>query len=118
MSKVILYPNQNGSVSMVMPFLECGLSVEEIAAKDTPAGLPYLILEQNAVPVDETFFDAWEADFSEPHGYGIGQNQWFINKYQAEIEQLDSEKDADQIAYLTQMIATQQAEKAQRELTE
>ncbi len=118
MSKVIFYPNKNGSVSMILPFLDCGLTVEEIAAKDTPAGRPYLIVDRDAVPTDETFFNAWEADFSTPHGHGIGQNQWFINKYQAEIDALDPEKDADRIAFLTSCIATQQAEKAQRELDE
>lgn len=116
MSKVIFYPNKDGSVSMVMPVPGCKLSVEEIASKDTPAGLPYLIVERENVPADETFFDAWEADFSNPHGHGIGANQWFINKYQTEISQLDLNKDADQIAFLNSCIATQQAEKAQREL--
>lgn len=116
MSKVIFYPNKNGSVSMAIPMPNCGLTIEEIAIKDTPAGRPYLIVEREVAPADETFFDAWEADFSSPHGYGIGPNQWFINQYQAEIATLDAVKDADQIAFLNSCIATQQAEKAQREL--
>lgn len=116
MSKVIFYPNKNGSVSMILPALDCGLSVEDIALKDTPIGRPYLIVERETAPTDETFFDAWEADFSTPHGYGIGPNQWFINQYQEEISTLDSGKDAERIAFLNSCIATQQVEKAQREL--
>jgi hypothetical protein len=115
MNKVIFYPNKNGSVSMILPMLNCGLTVEEIAIKDTPAGLPYLIVERDVAPADETFFDAWEADFSSPDGHGIGSNQWFINQYQAEIATLDAVKDAEHIAFLTSCIATQQAEKAQLE---
>lgn len=118
MSKVIFYPNKNGSVSMVVPALNCGLTVEEIASKDVPAGKPYLILDRSVAPADETFFDAWEADFSSPHGHGIGPNQWFINQYQAEIATLDAGKDAAHIAFLNSCIATQQAEKAQQELAE
>jgi hypothetical protein len=116
MSKVIFYPNKNGSVSMILPMLNCGLTIEEIAIKDTPADHPYIIVEREVAPEDETFFDAWEADFSSPHGHGIGANQWFINQYQAKIATLDAVKDADQIAFLNSCIATQQAEKAQREL--
>ena len=116
MAKVIFYPNKDGSTAMILPVENCGLTIEEIALKDTPAGRPYLIMERNDAPEDETFFDAWEADFSSPHGHGIGPNQWFINQYQAEIATLDSEKDAERIAFLNACIATQQAEKAQREL--
>jgi hypothetical protein len=116
MNKVIFYPNKNGSVSMVLPILSSGLTLEEIASKDVPAGKPYLILDRSVAPADETFFNAWEADFSNPHGHGIGSNQWFINQYQAEIATLDAEKDAERIAFLNSCIATQQAEKAQREL--
>lgn len=77
MDKVIFYPNPNGSVSMISPFLECGLTLEQIAQKDTPAGLPYIIVDRADVPQDELFFNAWEADFSNPHGYGIGHEAWF-----------------------------------------
>ena len=118
MAKVIFYSNKNGSVSMVIPILSSGLTLEDIAAKDVPAGKPYLILDRSVAPEDETFFNAWEADFSAPHGHGIGANQWFINQYQAEIDTLDAEKDVEQIAFLNSCIATQQAEKTQLELDE
>lgn len=86
MAQNIIYPNQNGGVVLVIPALECGLTIEEIAAKDVPAGVPYLFINETDLPTDFEFFDAWEADFSSPDGYGVGHDAWFAeqaNKEQA-----------------------------------
>ncbi len=77
MSKAIIYLSEQGTISLVMPSLDCGLTVEEIARKDVPAGRPYLIVSESDLPEDHIFFAAWEADFSNPHGYGIGNEAWF-----------------------------------------
>ena len=68
--KVILYPQENGSVAVMRPVYGCGLTVEQIAAKDVPFGVPYIIVNSSDIPTDETFFNAWEADFSNPEGHG------------------------------------------------
>lgn len=60
MSKRIIYPNDEGGVSIVVPAPECGLTIEEIAAKDVPAGKPYKIVDVTDIPTDRTFRDAWE----------------------------------------------------------
>lgn len=78
--RVIIYPNETGGVAVVMPAIECGLSVEDIARKDVPAGVPYMIVDASTLPRDLTFFDAWEADFSAPDGYGVGQEAWFAER--------------------------------------
>lgn len=80
MTQKIIYPNENGSVALIIPALNCGLTAEEIARKDTPAGIPYLIVNDNDLPDDHTFFNAWEADFSNPDGYGIGADAWFAEQ--------------------------------------
>jgi hypothetical protein len=80
MSQVIIYPNNEGWLSVVTPAPECGLSIEEIARKDVPAGKPYHIINVNQMPQDNTFFNAWEADFSNPDGYGIGADAWFAEQ--------------------------------------
>lgn len=110
MRQVILTQNEKGGVVVVYPMYDCGIPVAEIARKDVPAGSPYLIVDATAVPSDHTFFDAFEADFSNPHGYGIGQQSWFIEKYTAEIAALDPTRDAEHIAYLERLIAVQRAE--------
>jgi hypothetical protein len=84
MFKSIIYPQENGSVALVMPAPECELPIEEIARKDVPAGTPYLIVNDSDLPQDHTFFEAWEADFSSPDGYGIGSDAWFAEKAAAE----------------------------------
>ena len=80
MRQRILYPQEHGSVAMVIPAPDCGLTIEEIARKDVPAGVPYLIVDESDLPDDHTYFNAWEADFSNPHGHGIGHEAWFAEQ--------------------------------------
>ena len=56
----IIYPNDDGGVSIVIPAPECGLTIEEIAAKDVPEGKPYKIVDASDIPTDRTFRNAWE----------------------------------------------------------
>ena len=56
----IIYPTDEGGVAVIIPAAECGLSIEEIAAKDVPAGKPYKIVDVADIPEDRTFRDAWE----------------------------------------------------------
>lgn len=60
MNSRIIYPNDEGGVSVIIPAAECGLSIEEIAAKDVPAGKPYKIVDVSDIPEDRTFRNAWE----------------------------------------------------------
>lgn len=82
MSQVIIYPNDRGGIALVMPAPECGVPIEEIARKDVLAGKPYRIVNYTDVPEDHTFFDAWEADFNDPDGHGIGHAAWFAEQEQ------------------------------------
>jgi hypothetical protein len=60
MEKRIVYKNQNGGVSVLIPAPDCGLSLEEIAQKDVPKGVQYAIVDVADIPNDRTFRDAWE----------------------------------------------------------
>lgn len=60
MNKRIIYPTENGGVAVIVPAADCGLTVEEIAAKDVPEGLPFKIVDAADIPTDRTFRDAWE----------------------------------------------------------
>jgi len=68
MTQLIIYPNDTGGVCILTTALECGLTIEEIAAKDVPAGKPYKIVDVADIPTDRTFRNAWEyvADPVEP----------------------------------------------------
>lgn len=59
MNSRIIYPNDEGGVSVIIPAAECGLSIEEIAAKDVPHGKPYKIVDVADIPSDRTFRSAW-----------------------------------------------------------
>jgi hypothetical protein len=77
----IIFQNESGGVSVVIPTGE--LSIEEVAQKDVPAGVPYLFISTDDVPSDRTFRNAWEADFSNPDGYGLGADAYFAAQQEA-----------------------------------
>jgi hypothetical protein len=58
--KRIIYPTEEGGVAVIVPATECGLTIEQIAAKDVPAGRLYKIVDVSDIPTDRTFRDAWE----------------------------------------------------------
>lgn len=60
MNQRIIYPTDEGGVAVIVPAAECGLSIEEIAAKDVPAGKPFKIVDVSDIPEDRTFRNAWE----------------------------------------------------------
>jgi hypothetical protein len=60
MTQRIIYPTDDGGVSIIIPAPECGLTIEEIAAKDVPAGKTYKIVDVSDIPTDRTFRNAWE----------------------------------------------------------
>jgi len=58
----IIYPNDEGGVSIIIPAPEAleTMTIEEIAAKDVPAGKPFKIADVSDIPSDRTFRNAWE----------------------------------------------------------
>jgi len=72
MTKRIIYQNDAGGVSIIIPAPNTGLDVEEIASKDVPTGRPYKIVDVSEIPSDRTARDLWtvdEADLTD----GVGQ---------------------------------------------
>jgi hypothetical protein len=65
----IVYLDLEGNVCFMMPNLNCGLTIEQIAIKDVPEGCPYMIKSMDDLPPMEDF-ENWELDFSEPDGNG------------------------------------------------
>lgn len=59
MSKVIIFNNEYGGVSVCVPTGE--ISIEAVQGKDIPAGVQSFIVEIASLPEqDNDFFDAWE----------------------------------------------------------
>lgn len=71
------------------------LPLAEVCKKDVPFNVPYLILQDQEVPVDRTFRNAWDADFSNPDGYGLGARRWFIEKAEHEIFRIQGLPETD-----------------------
>jgi hypothetical protein len=60
MDKRILFPNDDGGVSIIIP-----TESVEGAMKDIPSGKPYLIVDAADIPADREFRNAWTADFTD-----------------------------------------------------
>lgn len=75
-TRLVIYPNDDGGISIMHPVEESGLTVEDCAVRFVPNEKPYKYITTDDLPTDEngnydrTFREAWEADFSNPDGYG------------------------------------------------
>ena len=67
MNSRIIYPNDDGGVSIVIPAPEWlaqeGNTMQVLAQMRVPEGKPYKIVDVADIPSDRTFRNAWE--FSE-----------------------------------------------------
>ena len=58
MNQRIIYPTDEGGIAIIVP-ADCGLTIEEIAAKDVPAGKEYHIVDVSEIPTNRDFRGAW-----------------------------------------------------------
>lgn len=70
----------DGNLNIVIPSGEVNL--EDVALKDVPSGVAYKIVNISDIPEDRTYRGAWEADMSNPDGYGIGHEAWVAKQKQ------------------------------------
>ena len=61
----IIYKTPEGTVSVITASSNWVGTMEELAQKDVPTGLKYLIVEDSFVSSDRTFRNAWEIAESE-----------------------------------------------------
>ena len=61
----IIYKTQENTVSVIIASPEWSGTLEELAQKDVPTGLKYKIVDDEAIPSDRTFRNAWEVDEKE-----------------------------------------------------
>jgi len=60
-NKRIIYQNDTGGVAVLTP-ADCGLTIEQIAAKDVPTGKPYKIVDASEIPTDRQWRNEWTVD--------------------------------------------------------
>lgn len=78
----IIYQTPNG-VAIISPAHDSGLTVEQIAQKDVPHGLPYKIITNDDLPSSIEFMPSWEIDLSLLNDgvgadYGVGSTNAVI----------------------------------------
>ena len=57
--KRFIYANDEGGISIVIPADNCGLTLDEIKAKDCPSGKTVYTVDKSAIPKDRSFRNAW-----------------------------------------------------------
>ena len=61
MDQRIIYQNDTGGVAVLIP-AECGLTIEQIVAKDVPTGKAYKIVDAADIPTDREWRAEWTVD--------------------------------------------------------
>jgi hypothetical protein len=61
MSQVFLFQNSEGNIAVGYPSEEAlqTQTIEQIAAKDTPTGTQWYVVDSASLPVDTAFFNSW-----------------------------------------------------------
>ena len=75
----IIYKNKDNTISILHPTEEAlsFATVFQVAEKDVPVGLPYWIVEDEAIPTDRSERNAWEWNSDiEPDGIGGELNEF------------------------------------------
>ena len=60
----IIYKNESGKLAVVIPTVEAlaMFTIQEVALMSVPTGFPFKIVDDNVLPQDRTFRDAWTVD--------------------------------------------------------
>ena len=64
MNQRIIFPNDEGGVSVIIPAPEAMslYGIDAIAQKDVPTGKPYKIVDVSEIPADRSQRNAWTVD--------------------------------------------------------
>ena len=55
----VIYQTDDGGVAVIIPAPDCGLTIEQVAAKDVPTGKPYKIVDVSEIPAERSQREAW-----------------------------------------------------------
>lgn len=58
----IVFERADGSIGIVIPAPDSGLTTEQVVAQAVPLGAPYRFVEDDVIPTDRTYRDAWAID--------------------------------------------------------
>lgn len=76
----IVFEKEDGGVGVIQPVLAPGTTALDVAKKDVPVGRPFLLIDGHDIPTAPIYAEAWEVDFSEPDGVGLGPHGWMLSK--------------------------------------
>ena len=69
--KRIIFEADDGRIAIMLPTDNCGLTLEQIRAKDVPSGKTSYVVDKSIIPTDISFRDAWTYTSGEISEIGI-----------------------------------------------
>ena len=57
--KRFVYERDDGGITIVIPSDNCGLTLDQIKAKDCPNDRPVYTVDKSEIPTDRSFRNAW-----------------------------------------------------------
>ena len=54
-----IYTRDDGGITICCPSDNCGITLDEIKAKDCPSGKTVYTVSKSAIPTDRSFRNAW-----------------------------------------------------------
>ena len=54
-----IYTRDDGGITICSPSDNCGLTLDQIKAKDCPSGKTVYTVDKTAIPTDRSFRNAW-----------------------------------------------------------
>jgi hypothetical protein len=79
MNQRIIYQNADGGISIVIPTGE--IPIEDVIAKDVPAGVEYSVVDEADIPSDRYFRKAWKVgedgvEIDVESAKGVQRDKW------------------------------------------
>lgn len=57
--KRFIYENDDGGISIVVPIMNSGLTLDQIKEQTCPSGKTVYTVDRTAIPTDRSFRNAW-----------------------------------------------------------
>lgn len=62
---VVAFEKEDGTIGLLYPALNSGLTLAQIIQKDLDSGVRYKIINRSDVPADRSYRNAWQIDFTD-----------------------------------------------------
>ena len=89
-NKRIVFNTAEDVAAVLIPVENCGLTLEQIIAKDVPKGVDFDVVDVAEIPTDRTYRDAWKHEKGAAKGQKIKIDA--VKKTKIDADKIAAEK--------------------------